>query len=245
MVPRIGLRYPRSKFLGPPQRRREMPRLELVFRFFHILLRHRSAGVRPPEGVRKSFRSTRAASLASVRRFSPGSAACPTSCWLHDAISPRPALGLICRPATLPLLASRAVLLSAAVPENYSFVGTASARAGTRSSTASLRCPQSLSLRHRPASSPGALRPPSVHTSGKNAPRIAATAPPDKIHRRFPPDPSTSRPAGRPPGTGLMGRSGVSGEGFINRRVFVCFCYLCFGSTHRVVILCTGESLVK
>jgi hypothetical protein len=69
----------------------------------------------------------------------PGSAACPTSCPLHGAVALRPRSRLISHPGTRPPLAFFVAPRAAIAPVGCSFADSASARAETRSSTASLR----------------------------------------------------------------------------------------------------------
>jgi hypothetical protein len=69
----------------------------------------------------------------------PGSAACPTSCPLHGPVALRPRSRLISHPGTRPPLAFFVAPRAAIAPVGCSFADSASARAETRSSTASLR----------------------------------------------------------------------------------------------------------
>src|SRR5208283_1806182 len=176
-----------------------------------------------PEGEPKVF----AWSLMRLRSLRlggscPDSAACPTSCRPHGAVWLRPTSALISHPGTHPPLAFFVALHATTVPVGCSFANSANARAGTCSSTASLRSRPAPAPRHPPASSLSVSRPPvppsgvrrrdlpareSLSASpllpspcslaprstryGKNAPRTAATAPPDKTPRGFPPAPDT------------------------------------------------------
>src|SRR6266702_4115567 len=154
----------------------------------------------------------------------PSSDACPTSCRPRGATVQPPASAPICHREMLPPLAFFAALRAATSPAGCSSADSASARAETHSSTASLRSRPAPAPRHPPTSSLSASRllarpsavpprdlpvrespsaslpllspcssaPPSTRCD-KNAPRTAATALPDKIHRGFPPAPNTCR----------------------------------------------------
>jgi hypothetical protein len=121
----------------------------------------------------------------------PCSAACPTSCRPDGAVLPPPASTPTCHLETLPPPAFFAVLHATTVPVDCSFANSASALAGTRSSTAFL-----LSLfvharqRRPPLLSLCSWARPSIRCD-KNAPRTTATALPGRTPPGFPPAPST------------------------------------------------------
>jgi len=107
----------------------------------------------PPRGEPKLFALT----FMPLRSLRPGgscpdSGACPTSCRRRGAVWLPPASAPTCHRGTLLPLAFFVALRAASVPAGYSFASTASARAGTRSSTGSPRSRPAPVLRHRPVS---------------------------------------------------------------------------------------------
>src|SRR5580658_6312271 len=89
----------------------------------------------------------------------PDTAACPSSCRLHAAVSLPPTSTPTFHPEMPPPPASFVALRATTSPVGCSVADTASAHSETRSSTASLRSQQQRLLRHPPVSFPLVSRP--------------------------------------------------------------------------------------